>query len=98
MEVHRAAWDARRPLARAVRKSVLNEDEGVAFRNPGLPKRLQAASQQLNSESASTMRLRDCEVMDVSATPIVSAKTGSHEPAFLEGDIAASVIPTRQSD
>ena len=42
------------------------------------------------------MRFRDCEVMDVSATPIVSAKTGSHEPAFLEGDMAASAIPAQK--
>ena len=68
------------------------EDERVAFLNPGLPKRIQAPSQQLSCEPTSTIRLGDRKATDVSATPVVSAKTISNEPAFLKCDKAASGI------
>ena len=71
-------------------------DESLAFLNPGLPKRIQAPSNQPSPESASTMRLGDGEVIQVSATPIVSAETGSDESAFLEGDEAAPAIPAQK--
>ena len=71
-------------------------DEGVALPDPGLPKRIQATLDKPGPESAPAVRAGDGKVIEVAAAPVVTTETGSHQPAFIEGNEAATGIPAKK--